>query len=96
MRRAGRQQQCGQAPLRADTPGNPDHTGHVDECAHAAARTTGSQFHGYHRTLAARLGYRRAILATAYKLLRVIHSVLRNGSGHTRIPPDPNGYPDSP
>ena len=53
------------------------------ECAHAAARTTGSQFHGYHRALAARLGYRRAILATAHKLLRVIHAVLRDDRPYT-------------
>ena len=42
-----------------------------------AARTKSSQFHGCHRTLAGRLGYKRAILATARKLLRVIHAVLR-------------------
>ena len=55
----------------------------LTECAHAAARTTGSQFHGYHRALAARLGYKRAILATAHKLLRVIHSVLGNDRPYT-------------
>ena len=68
-------------------PGNPTLRATLAECAHAAARTTGSQFHGYHRALAARLGYKRAILATAHKLLRVIHAVLRDDrplhrSGH--------------
>ena len=58
--------------------GNPTLRATLAECAHAAARTTGSQFHGYHRALAARLGYKRAILATAHKLLRVIHAVLRD------------------
>ena len=58
--------------------GNPTLRATLAECAHAAARTTGSQFHGYHRALAARLGYKRAIFATAHKLLRVIHAVLRD------------------
>ncbi len=48
------------------------------ECAHAAARTRNCQFHGYARTLTARRGYKRAIVATAHKLLRVIYAVLRN------------------
>ena len=47
------------------------------ECAHGAARSTSSQFRQYHRKLADRIGYKRAVLATAHKLLRVIHSVLR-------------------
>ena len=64
-------------------PGNPTLRATLAECAHAAARTTGSQFHGYHRALAARLGYKRAILATAHKLLRVIHAVLRDDSPYT-------------
>ena len=54
-------------------PGNPTLRATLAECAHGAARTTGSQFHGYHRALTKRLGYKRAILATAHKLLRVIH-----------------------
>ena len=53
------------------------------ECAHGAVRSTSSQFHGHHRTLADRIGYKRAILATAHKLLRVIHSVLRNDRPYT-------------
>ena len=36
------------------------------ECAHGAARTISSQFYGYHRLLARRIGYKRAILATAH------------------------------
>ena len=48
------------------------------ESARAGERTTGSQFHGYHRALATRGGYKRAILATAHKLLRVIHAVLQD------------------
>ena len=63
--------------------GNPTLRATLAECAHAAARTTSSQFHGYHRALAARLGYKRAILATAHKLLRVIHAVLRDDRPYT-------------
>ena len=48
-------------------------------CAHGAARTRSCQFHAYHRALAARRGYRRAIVATAHKLARVIFAVLRDG-----------------
>jgi len=50
----------------------------LTECAHAAARTLGSQFHGYHGTLTKRIGYRKAVTATAHKLLRVIYAVLRD------------------
>ena len=64
-------------------PGNPTLRATLAECAHGAARTTGSQFHGYHRALAKRLGYKRAILATAHKLLRVIHAVLRDDRPYT-------------
>ena len=48
-------------------------------CAHGAARTRGCQFHAYHRALAARRGYKRAIVATAHKLVRTIFAVLRDG-----------------
>ena len=48
-------------------------------CAHGAARTKGCQFHAYHRALTARRGYKRAIVATAHKLARVIFAVLRDG-----------------
>ena len=58
-------------------PGNPTLRATLAECAHGAARTKGSQFYDYHRLLAGRIGYKRAILATAHKLLRVIHTILR-------------------
>lgn len=48
------------------------------ECAQAAARTHHCQFRGYHKALTVRRGYKRATVATAHKLLRVIHSVLKN------------------
>ena len=50
----------------------------LTECAHAAARTLGAQFHGCHGALTKRIGYRKAVTATAYKLLRVICAVLRD------------------
>ena len=50
------------------------------ECAHAAARTNGCQFQGYHKALMVRRGYKRAIVATAHKMLRVIYVVLRDGT----------------
>ena len=49
------------------------------ECAHAAARTKGCQFHGYHKALTVRRGYKRATVATAHKMLRAIHTMLRTG-----------------
>ena len=49
------------------------------ECAQAAARTKGCQFQSYHKSLMLRKGYKRAVIATAHKMLRVIHSVLRSG-----------------
>ena len=54
-------------------------------CAHGAARTKDAQFAGYHRSLTARKGYKRAILATAHKLLRTIYAVLRDDR-HYRDP----------
>ena len=59
-------------------PGNRTLRATLAECAHGAVRTKNSQFYGYHRALAGRLGYKRAILAAAHKLLRVIHAVLRD------------------
>lgn len=59
-------------------PGNRTLRATLAECAHGAARSTSSQFHRYHRKLSRRLGYKRAVLATAHKLLRVIHAVLSN------------------
>ena len=50
------------------------------ECAHAAARTHDCQFRGYHKALTVRRGYKRATVATAHKLLRVIHCVLKTNA----------------
>ena len=66
-RRSGRLRR-GNATLRAT----------LAECAHGAVRTKGSQFHGHHNALKARMPYKRAILATAHKLLRTIVAMLRD------------------
>ena len=50
------------------------------ECAHGAARTKDCQFREYHKALAVRRGYNRAIVATAHKLARCLFAVLRNRS----------------
>ena len=63
--------------------GNPTLRATLAECAHGAARTKSSQFYDYHRMLAGRIGYKRAILATAHKLLRVMHTVLREDRPYT-------------
>ena len=64
-------------------PGNATLRATLAECAHGAARTKSSQFYDYHRMLAGRIGYKRAILATAHKLLRVLHTVLREDRPYT-------------
>ena len=63
--------------------GNPTLRATLAECAHGAGRTKGSQCYDYHRAHAGRRGYKRAIRATAHKLLRVIHSVLRDDRPYT-------------
>ena len=49
------------------------------ECAHGAARTNQCQFQGYHKALTVRRGYKRASVATAHKLLRIIYRMLATG-----------------
>ena len=63
--------------------GNPTLRATLAECAHGAVRTKSSQFYGHHRMLAGHLGYKKAILASAHKLLRVIHAVLRDDRPYT-------------
>ena len=63
--------------------GNPTLRATLAECAHGAVRTKSSQVYGHHRMLAGRIGYKKAILASAHKLLRVIHAVLRDDRPYT-------------
>ena len=48
------------------------------ECAHGAAHTKDCQFEGFSRALTVRRGSKRAIVATANKMLRVIYAVLKS------------------
>ena len=48
------------------------------EGAHRAVCTKGSQTHGHHNALKAQLEYKRAILATAHKLLGMIVAMSRD------------------
>ena len=56
----------------------------LTECALGAVRTRASQFHGYHDKIKARIGHKRATLATAHKLLRVIYAILRDDHPYPR------------
>lgn len=49
------------------------------ECAQAAARSNHCQFKGFHRALTVRRGYKRATVATAHRMLRIIHCMLSTG-----------------
>lgn len=50
------------------------------ECAHGATRTHDCQFQRYYRSLTPRRGAKRAIVAVAHKMLRVIYAVLTTGT----------------
>ena len=50
------------------------------ECAHAAARTRNCQFQEHHQRLTNKRGYKRAVIATAHKLLRCSFALLRDGT----------------
>ena len=58
--------------------GNPALRRVLVECAHAASRTKDCQFHSHFRALRARKSHKQAVFATAHKLVRVIHAVLKN------------------
>ena len=59
--------------------GNPFLRTLLIECAHGAARTHHCQFQGYHKALTVRRGYKRATVATAHKLLRILYRMLATG-----------------
>ena len=48
------------------------------EAAHAAARTRNCQFAGFTRSIAARRGRKRALVATAHKMARILYVMLRD------------------
>ncbi len=53
-------------------------TWHMRDKLEPIARTRDSQFYGYHDNMKSRIGHKRATLATAHKLLRVIYAILRD------------------
>ena len=59
--------------------GNPHLRTLLVECAHGAARTHHCQFQGYHKALTVRRGKKRATVATAHKLLRILYRMLTTG-----------------
>ncbi len=48
------------------------------EAAHAAAKTSNCQFAGFTRSIAARRGRKRALVATAHKIARILYMMLRD------------------
>ena len=83
---------CGLAPGNSESAGkrrstrsmrgNPHLRSVLVECAIAAARTKDCQFKGYHKAIHCRRGYKRANVATAHKLAKVIRSVLATGRAY--------------
>ena len=74
----GNDQSAGKRRSGRTRRGNPTLRVTLCECAHAAGRTKDSQFHGYQRAVTARRGYKRAVFATAHKMLRIIFAMLRD------------------
>ena len=73
----GNHKSAGKRLSRRARKGNPMLKTTLAECAQGAARTHGTQFQSYHKMMTARRGYKRATIATAHKLLRVIQALLR-------------------
>ena len=48
------------------------------EAAHGAVRTHNCQFEGFYRSVAARRGSKRSIVATAHKMARILYVMLRD------------------
>ena len=63
--------------------GNPVLRAILIECAHAAVRTRYGQFRSYQEAIKSRCGYKRAIVAVAHKLLRIIYAMLRDQTPYT-------------
>ena len=73
----GNHKSAGKRLSRRVRKGNPMLKTTLAECALGAARTHGTQFRSYHKMMTARRGYKRATIATAHKLLRVLQALLR-------------------
>ena len=69
----GNNESAGKRRSARSVRGNPHLRTVLTECALAASRTRHCQFHGYHKAIHIRRGYKRATVATAHKLARTIH-----------------------
>ena len=74
----GNNKSAGKHRSRRVRQGNPALCATLAECAHGAGRTKGTQFHRHHRALKGRLGYKRALLDTAHKMLRTTIAMRRD------------------
>lgn len=74
----GNNESAGKRRSSRSRPGSKTLKSVIIECAHGAARTKDSQFHSYSKALMIRKGYKKAIGATAHKILRIIYSVLKS------------------
>jgi len=71
------QRERGQAQIRADTLRSPWPKRALCQAAWAASHTRNAYFSAQFRRLAVRRGKKRAIIAVAHSLLRVVHWVLK-------------------
>lgn len=72
----GNNESAGKRRTARSVRGNPHVRAVLTECAIAASRTRNCQFKGYHKAIHLRRGYKRATVATAHKLAKVIHATL--------------------
>ena len=75
---SGNHESAGKRYCGLARPSNTTLRATLAEFAHGAARTKDRQFHGFHSAMTARIAYKRAILATAHKLLRTTYVVVRD------------------
>jgi hypothetical protein len=57
----------------------------MSECAWCASRTKGTYFASRYKRIAARRGNKRAIIALANEMLRVVYYMLKNGTTYKEL-----------
>ena len=60
----------------------------MTECAWCATRTKGTYFSERYKRLAARRGKKRALVAIAAEMLKVIYHMLKDGTAYQELGPD--------
>lgn len=60
----------------------------MTECAWCATRTKGTYFSSRYNRLAARRGKKRALVAIAAEMLKVVYHMLKDGSKYREVGPD--------